>query len=77
MNNTWFKRVSCFYIPTSMPGWVILMMALGYAAYQFRVIDRDSHSVSDTLINWGFQVLMISAVYTLVAYGKLRKWGGS
>ena len=68
MNNTWFKRVSCFYIPTSMPGWVILMMALGYAAYQFRVIDRDSHSVSDTLI---------SAVYTLVAYGKLRKWGGS
>jgi hypothetical protein len=60
-----------------MPGWVILMMALGYAAYQFRVIDRDSHSVSDTLINWGFQVLMISAVYTLVAYGKLRKWGGS
>jgi hypothetical protein len=40
---------------------------LVYAVYVFIDIDSRSHSVSDTMINFGFKLLIIAAVYSLIA----------
>jgi hypothetical protein len=68
MNLTWFKRIGIFFIPTSIIGWIILLSGLAYAVYAFIDIDRRSHSVSDTLINLVFNLLIIGAAYSLIAY---------
>lgn len=49
MKTTWFKRWGWFYIPVSLPGIAITLAALAFCAQVFPVIDRHSHSVSDTL----------------------------
>ena len=68
MHLPWFRRTGIFYIPTSVIGWLLFSAALAYAVYVFTEIDSRSHSVSDTLINFVFNLLMIAAVYSLVAY---------
>jgi hypothetical protein len=68
MNLPWFKRIGIFFIPTAIIGWLILLASLAYAVYVFIDIDSRSHSVSDTLINFVFNLLIISAVYSLIAY---------
>ncbi len=68
MNLPWFKRIGIFFIPISIIGWVLLLSGLCYAVYVFIDIDSKSHSVSDTLINFVFNLLIITAVYTLIAY---------
>lgn len=49
MKITWFKRWGWFYLPISLPGFVITLAALAFCAQVFLAIDRKSHSVSDTL----------------------------
>lgn len=73
MNFPWFKRIGLFFVPTSLIGWLLLFSGLAYAVYVFIDIDRHSHSVSDTLINFVFQLLVIGAVYTLIAFLTSRK----
>lgn len=68
MELKWFKRNGIFFIPTSLVGWIILLAGVAYAVYTFIDIDSRSHSVSDTLINFVFRLLIIIAVYSLVAY---------
>jgi len=68
MNLPWFKRIGIFFIPTSIIGWLILLGGLICAVYVFIGIDSRSHSVSDTLINFVFNLLIISALYSLIAY---------
>lgn len=68
MNLPWFKRIGILYIPTAIVGWLILSAALAYAVYVFIDIDSRSHSVSDTLINFIFNLLIICAVYSLIAF---------
>jgi hypothetical protein len=43
-------------------------MAFAYAVYTFIDIDKRSHSVSDTLINFVFNLLIIGLFYTVIAY---------
>jgi hypothetical protein len=64
----WFKRVGLFYIPASLIGWLMLSGGFVYAVYTFISIDRRSHSVSDTMINFVFSLLIIGAVYSLIGY---------
>lgn len=73
MNLPWFKRVGIFYIPTSLIGWFLLLAGVAYAVVVFIAIDSQSHSVSDTLINFVFKLLLIAAVYSLIAYFTSRK----
>ena len=73
MDFPWFRRKGWFYLPVSLVGWLIFLTAAVYAVYKFRDIDKDSHSVSDTLINWGFHALIIGAVYTLIGYWASKK----
>jgi hypothetical protein len=68
MKLNWFTRKGIFYRPASLVGWLILAIALAYAVYTFIDIDGRSHSVSDTLINFVFNLLLIGLIYTAVAY---------
>ncbi len=68
MNLHWFKRIGILFIPASIIGWLLLTGAIVYAVYVFIDIDGRSHSVSDTLINFVFNLLVIGAVYSLIAF---------
>lgn len=68
MKLPWFKRNGIFFIPASFIGWIIFSVGLVSAIYFFIDIDSRSHSVSDTLINFVFNLFIIAAVYSLIAY---------
>ena len=68
MKLNWFTRKGIFYLPVTIAGWVILTIAAAYAVYTFIDIDHHSHSVSDTLINFVFNLLLIGVIYTVIAY---------
>jgi hypothetical protein len=68
MKLNWFRRVGIIYVPISLIGWIILLIALAYAVYIFLDIDSRLHSVNDTTINFILNFLIIGAVYTLVAF---------
>jgi putative effector of murein hydrolase LrgA (UPF0299 family) len=74
MNFPWFKRVGIFFIPASVAGWIILVAGIVFAIISFMDIDGRSHSVSDTLMNFVFMLLIIGAVYSLIAYLTSRVW---
>jgi membrane protein DedA with SNARE-associated domain len=68
MKLNWFTRKGIIYLPASIAGWLIWLIALAYAVYIFIDIDSHSHSVSDTLISFVFNLLLIGLVYTIIAY---------
>lgn len=45
----WFKPVGLLFMPSSAPGWIVCGGALAFCANVFWAIDRQTHSVSDTL----------------------------
>jgi hypothetical protein len=49
MNSNWFNHRGWFYIPTSVMGVVLWVLAALFCATVFLAVDRHSHSVSDTL----------------------------
>ncbi len=49
MNLTWFRRWGWLFRPVSVAGWLALSLAILFCIQVFVVIDRHSHSVSDTL----------------------------
>ena len=68
MKFPWFRHIGIIYFPKNFPGWIILLAGIAYSVYAFIDIDSRSHSVSDTLMNFVFRLLIVGAVYTLVAY---------
>jgi hypothetical protein len=68
MKLPWFKRIGILFIPTAIMGWITLLAGLVYAIYIFIDIDDRSHSVSDTLINFSFNLVIIGIVYTIIAF---------
>ena len=68
MKLNWFTRTGVIYWPASAIGWVILVIAVAYAVYTFIDIDSRSHSGSDTMINFVFNLLLIGLIYTIIAY---------
>jgi len=68
MKLPWFKRFGIVYIPINLIGWIILAMGVVYAINLFIEIDSQSHSVSDTLMNFVFNLLIIGAAYTFIAF---------
>jgi len=49
MKAKWFQRFGWFYVPVSVPGAVVCLLAALFCLTVFRAVDRHSHSVSDTL----------------------------
>lgn len=68
MKMPWFKRFGIFFIPTSIIGLIILISGFIYAIYVFIILNNSTHSVSDFLIKFVFNLIIIGAVYTLIAY---------
>ncbi len=73
MHLPWFKRYGILFIPKTFLGWTIFVAGLAYAVYVFIDIDSRSHSASDTLINFVYNLLIIGAVYTLIGFLTSRK----
>lgn len=68
MKLVWFRRIGLFFVPVSLFGWITLLAAIAYSVYSFIDIDSRSHSVSDTLMNFVFRLVIIGVVYSLIAY---------
>lgn len=51
-NPNWFKRISWFYLPVSIVGRIICVLAAIFCFTVFLEVDRYSHSASDTF--YGF-----------------------
>jgi Na+/glutamate symporter len=49
MTSNWFKRIGWFYLPASVAGGIICLLALLFCLTVFTAVDRHSHSASDTL----------------------------
>lgn len=73
MKPEWFVRKGILYWPVGWLGWIILLAAIALSVYQFIIIDSHSHSVSDTLINWFFSLLLTGLGYTLIGYFAERR----
>ena len=48
----WFKKAGFTYLPVHFIGWMITLFAICISIWFFIAIDRNSHSASDTLINF-------------------------
>jgi hypothetical protein len=68
MKFPWFNRSGIVFIPRTIIGWIIFLAGAAFAIFKFIEIDKKSHSVSDTLMNFVFNLLIIGAVYTLIAF---------
>jgi hypothetical protein len=73
MTLNWFKRKGIIFIPASLIGWIIFLSVLSYAVYSFIDIDKRSHSVSDTLRNFFFNLVILYAFYAVIALFTSRK----
>jgi hypothetical protein len=73
MNIKWFIRKGIFFFPDSLIGWLIVIAAFGYCVYLFIDIDSRSHSVSDTLMNFVFNALLVSVAYSIIAFFTSRE----
>jgi hypothetical protein len=49
MKMIWFKRFGWLYLPVTIPGAVLCGVAALFCLTVFWTVDRNSHSVSDTL----------------------------
>jgi Na+/glutamate symporter len=67
MKFPWFKRYGIIFLPASITGGIIFLAAIVAAVYEFIRIDSKSHSVSDTLMNLVFYLIIIFIVYSLIA----------
>ncbi len=68
MKLNWFIRKGILFLPASVIGWVIFVLGVAYAVYLFIDIDSRSHSASDTLINWVFNLLIVGVVYSIIGF---------
>ncbi len=49
MKPVWFKPWGWIYRPNSWQGIILLLLTLAFCAQVFIAVDRNAHSVSDTL----------------------------
>ncbi len=73
MNLKWFVRKGILFFPSSIAGWIISIIAIGICVYLFIDTDSRSHSVSDTLMNFVFNALLVAVVYTIIAFFTSRE----
>jgi hypothetical protein len=52
MKTIWFKRTGFLYMPVHVMGVFITLIAADVSIFFFIEIDRQSHSASDTLIDF-------------------------
>ena len=74
----WFKAHQHGYgwHPHTWEGWLVFFLYAAGLIYSFIQIDSNSHSVSDTLINFAPQFFIFSALLLSIAYlkGEPTSW---
>ena len=60
-----FKNKGWYYLPISPAGWILLLGAIATDVWFFMAIDRNSHSASDTLINF---LPFFASVWVIFSY---------
>lgn len=77
-NKLWFKakRFGWGWTPCSWEGWVVLLLYLNAIVPQFLFIDDNSHSVSDTLINFALPFISLTIFLLIICYlkGERPSW---
>ena len=63
MSIRWFKPWGWIYRPVSWQGVIIVLVALAFCVQVFVAVDRQSHSVSDTL--YGVFPYIVPALFVL------------
>lgn len=79
--NYWFRpkrfwRYFAFFVPASIKGWIFSVVLFAATILAFVYIDSNSHSISDTLLNfspWLVIILVISDIFTL-KFGEYPYW---
>lgn len=68
----WFRarRHGVGWTPSSWQGWTVLALYVGLLTHSFFQIEGQSHSVSDTLINFFPRFLIFTALLTIITYLK-------
>lgn len=49
MKHKWFREYGWIYLPNKWPGYLITFLVILFDVQVFLAIDKNSHSVSDTL----------------------------
>lgn len=81
MNKRWFKAKTYGYgwYPASWQGWAIIITYISLVIQFFQLIDKNSHSVSDTLIGMVIPFVLLTILLLFIAYGTGEKprwrWG--
>ena len=81
MKGYWFKAKQYGFglYPSSWQGWIIILIYLLLLVEFFEIIDRYSHSASDTLIGVFIPFILLTAWLLFTAYGTGEKprwrWG--
>jgi hypothetical protein len=68
MKLPWFKLYGIFYFPCAISGWLIMITGIIFAIYSFIEIDSKSHSASDTIRPFFIEIIILWAVYSLIAF---------
>ncbi len=63
----WFERFGWWYRPVSLMGVLVSAAAIALCVWVFLAVDRNSHSVSDTLIGVFPYVISFFVVWGWVA----------
>lgn len=69
----WFRKKGWFYLPVNVAGLVITLIAISFCVNVFLAIDRNSHSISDTLYGIFPYFISIFAVLFWVATNTSEK----
>lgn len=78
----WFRRkkYGWGWFPSSWQGWLTILTYVVLVAWNFSRLDSESHSGSDTLINFIPQTLVLTAILIAVCFKKGERpkwqWGG-
>lgn len=74
----WFKAHKYGYgwSPNTWQGWLTMLLYIAAVVYIFISVDKPSHSVSNTLINFFPRLLFLSAALICVTYlkGEPVRW---
>lgn len=78
MKKVWFKakRYGWGWRPATWQGWIIVGVYSFVIAFIFARIDKNSHSVSDTLIGVSLPFIVITSLLFLICYktGEKPAW---
>lgn len=75
----WFKargKQSVGWAPSTWQAFVVLLLYIGFLIHSFLQINAESHSISDTLINFSPRFLIFTALLTIITYltGEPTTW---